>query len=106
MTTTAVTTAAGAILVIDLGKYKCVACIDRTATEPIFHTIDTSRADVARLIERTRPAAVVVEACSLAGWVHDLCDELGVVCRWPTPAPRPGSTNTPNAKPTATTPSA
>ena len=27
------------------------------------------------------PAAVVIEACSLAGWVHDLCDELGVPCR-------------------------
>src|SRR5262245_26761844 len=81
MTTTAVTTAAGPILAIDLGKYKCVACIDHAATEPTFQTIDTSRAEVARLIERTRPAAVVVEACSLAGWVHDLCDELGVVCR-------------------------
>ena len=81
MTTTAVTTVAGPILAIDLGKYKCVACTDRVATEPTFQTIDTSRADVARLIQRTRPAAVVIEACSLAGWVHDLCDELGVACR-------------------------
>jgi transposase len=81
MTTTAVTTAAGPILAIDLGKYKCVACVDHAATESTFQTIDTSRADVARLIGRTRPAAVVIEACSLAGWVHDLCDELGVPCR-------------------------
>jgi len=42
-----------------------------------FQTIDTSRADVARLIGRIRPAAVVVEACSLAGWVRDLCEERG-----------------------------
>jgi transposase len=81
MTTTAVTTAAGPILAIDLGKYKCVACLDHAATEPTFQTIDTSRADLARLIDRTRPAVVVVEACTLAGWVHDLCDERGVVCR-------------------------
>lgn len=81
MTTSAVTTAAGPILAIDLGKYKCVACVDRATAEPTFQTIDTSRADVARLIQRTRPAAVVIESCSLAGWVHDLCDELGVACR-------------------------
>lgn len=47
MTTTAITTAAGPILAIDLGKYKCVACTDRVAAEPTFQTIDTSRADVA-----------------------------------------------------------
>ena len=81
MTTTAVTTAAGPILAIDLGKYKCVACVYRSATEHTFQSIDTSRAEVARLIERTRPAVVVVEACSLAGWVHDLCVELKVPCR-------------------------
>src|SRR5262245_24264379 len=81
MTTTAVTTAAGPILAIDLGKYKCVACGYRATTEPTFQAMDTSRADMIRLIGRTRPAVVVIEACSLAGWVHDLCDELGVRCR-------------------------
>ena len=81
MTTTAVTTAAGPILAIDLGKYKCVACVYRSAIEHTFQSIDTSRTEVARLIERTRPAVVVIEACSLAGWVHDLCGELGVACK-------------------------
>src|SRR5262245_45730184 len=81
MTTTAVTTAAGPILAIDLGKYKCVACVYRSTTEHTFQTMDTSRAEVARLIGRTRPAVVVIEACSLSGWVHDLCGELGVPCR-------------------------
>src|SRR5262245_60123775 len=81
MTTTAVTTASGPILAIDLGKYKCVACVDRSTTEHTFQTMDTSRAEVARLIGRTRPAVVVIEACSLSGWVHDLCGELGVPCR-------------------------
>ena len=70
MTTTAVTTAAGPILAIDLGKYKCVACVYRATTEPTFQAMDTSRAEVARLISRTRPAVVVIEACSLAGWSH------------------------------------
>jgi transposase len=81
MTTTAVSTAAGPILAIDLGKYKCVACVYRSATDHTFHAIDTSRSEVERLITRTRPAVVVIEACSLAGWVHDLCGELGVRCK-------------------------
>src|SRR5262245_32507169 len=81
MTTTAVTTAAGPILAIDLGKYKCVACVYSATSEPTFQTMDTSRTEVARLIGRTCPAVVVIEACSLAGWVHDLCGELGVSCR-------------------------
>jgi hypothetical protein len=54
MTTTDVTTAAGPILAIDLGKYKCVACVYRSATDHTFQSIDTSRTEVARLIERTR----------------------------------------------------
>jgi transposase len=85
MTTTEATavtrTAAGSILAIDLGKYKCVACAYHAADRFTFHTIDTSPAEVERLIRRARPAVVVIEACSLAGWVHDLCEDLGVPCR-------------------------
>ena len=70
------------ILAIDLGKYKCVACAyDRATTAAEFRTITTSRAEVQRLIRTAGPAAVVIEACSLAGWVHDLCGELGVPCK-------------------------
>lgn len=81
-TPTAVTTAtaAGPILAIDLGKYKCVACLYRPAADPEFRALDTSVAEVERLIRRTRPAVVVIEACTLAGWVHDLCEALGVRC--------------------------
>jgi hypothetical protein len=43
MTTSAGTAAAGPILAIDLGKYKCVACTDRGAAEPTFQTIDTAQ---------------------------------------------------------------
>src|SRR3954468_18998748 len=70
------------ILAIDLGKYKCVACAyDRATAAAEFRTTPTSRAEVERLIRDARPAVVVIEACTLAGWVHDLCAELGVPCK-------------------------
>src|SRR5438067_1245874 len=70
-----------AILAIDLGKYKSVACTYDPATAAAeFRTLDTSRAELAKLIGRVSPA-VVIEACTLSGWVHDLCGELGVPCK-------------------------
>ena len=70
------------ILAIDLGKYKCVACTyDRATAVAEFRTITTSRAEVERLIRTAGPAVVVIEACSLAGWVHDLCAELRIPCQ-------------------------
>lgn len=69
------------ILAIDLGKYKSVACVYDPATAEVeFRTLDTSRAELARLIGRLGPAVVVIEACSLSVWVHDLCVELRVPC--------------------------
>jgi transposase len=70
------------ILAIDLGKYKSVACAyDRATTAAGYRTITTSRGEVERLIRATRPAVVVIEACTLAGWVSDLCGEVGVPCK-------------------------
>jgi transposase len=67
------------ILAIDLGKYKCVACTYDTVTATAeYRTITTSRAEVERLVRTTGPSVVVIEACTPAGWVHDLCRELGV----------------------------
>jgi transposase len=81
MTTTATTTAAGPILALDLGKYKTVACAyGPGATQARFDTLTTSREQLRALFARERPAAVVIEACLLAGWVHDLCHELGLAC--------------------------
>ena len=75
-------TAAGPILALDLGKYKSVACAhDPAGAEPCFQTIPTGRADLLRLRDRHRPAVVVIEACAPAGWVHDRCGELGLVCK-------------------------
>jgi transposase len=70
------------ILAIDLGKYKCVACVyDRASAAAEFRTVATSRAELERLIRAAGPAVVVIEACSLAGWVHDLCGELRIPCK-------------------------
>jgi len=69
------------ILAIDLGKYKSVACVHDPATGEIrFTTFETGRAELRRLIEREQPGVIVIEACLLAGWVHDLCGERGVRC--------------------------
>jgi hypothetical protein len=70
------------ILALDLAKYKSMACLYHPATaEAAFRTLDTSRAELTRLIARARQAVVVIEACTLSGWIHDLCGELGVPCR-------------------------
>jgi transposase len=80
-TTTATAATAGTILALDLGKYKTVACAYGPGTpEPRFDTLTTSREELRKLFARQRPAAVVIEACLLAGWVHDLCHELGLAC--------------------------
>ncbi len=79
MTTTA-KAAAATILAIDLGKYKSVACLDRSAQDPRFTTIPTTRAELALLLDKHRPDVVLIEACLLAGWVRDLCAERGVPC--------------------------
>jgi transposase len=69
------------ILAIDLGKYKSVACLlDPNSGEFRFTTIDTSKEELRSLLARAQPGVVIIEACLLAGWVHDLCQELGVRC--------------------------
>jgi transposase len=74
--------AAGLILALDLGKYKSVACAyDGDPDAARFETLTTDRDHLRRLFARRRPAVVVIEACALAGWVADLCAELGLPCR-------------------------
>jgi transposase len=78
--TVAATTAT--ILALDLGKYKSVACVyRRDGAEAKFSTIATTRAEVQKLLAKHRPDVVAIEACAPAGWVYDLCGELGVRCR-------------------------
>src|SRR6266508_2008974 len=62
------------ILAIDLGKYKSVACNYVTATGTArFATVVTHVVELDRLLRRESPDLVVIEACSIAGWVYDLC---------------------------------
>jgi transposase len=68
------------IVAIDLGKYKSVACIYRTAEDHAFVSFTTSREELARVLEKHQPTVVLIEACLLAGWVHDLCSSKGVRC--------------------------
>jgi hypothetical protein len=74
-------TASSTILAIDLGKYKSVVCIlDESSGEYRFTTFDTSRSELRKLLDDEEPSVVLIEACLLAGWVLDLCTELGVRC--------------------------
>jgi transposase len=71
----------GTILAIDLGKYKSVACdYSQNPVQATFTTFPTDREHLRKLFAKHRPSVVVIEACLLAGWVHDLCQELGLVC--------------------------
>src|SRR5262249_54582102 len=71
----------GTILAIDLGKYKSVACAYRAGTEPAFRTLASTPETLLRLCQQHRGAVVVIEACLLAGWVHDLFVEAGFSCK-------------------------
>ena len=70
------------ILGIDLGKFKSVACIFDAETEKYgFETIPTDPESFRDLLVRTAPTSVLLETCTAAGRVHDLCRELGRECR-------------------------
>jgi hypothetical protein len=75
------------ILAIDLGKYKSVACSYVTATGTArFATVLTHVLELDRLLRRESPDLVVIETCSIAGWVHDLCCQRGVKCQVANPS--------------------
>ena len=70
----------GLILAIDLGKFNSVCCWYATTTKAAtFRQVKTTLADLGRQLTRLRVAVVVIEAGSPAGWVHDLCADLGVL---------------------------
>jgi len=71
----------GLILAIDLGRFNSVLCWYEPATKrAVFRTAATTPADLRRELLRRPVNRVVVEACSPAGWVHDLCGEVGLAC--------------------------
>lgn len=66
-------------LALDLGKFKSVACVyDDASGRHQFQTIGTSPTAVHDLLVKVAPARVVIEACSIAGWVADIVRMLGI----------------------------
>jgi transposase len=76
-----ITTPTATILALDLGKFKSVACAYKgDPATAAFTSVPSDRDHLKKLFARYQPTIVVIEACLLAGWVHDLCCELGLVC--------------------------
>jgi len=67
------------ILALDLGKYKTVACEYEAETgRHRFATVLTTSKALHDLIVDREPQRVVIEICSIAGWVGDLVRSLGI----------------------------
>ena len=70
-------TAATLILAIDLGKFRSMFCWYEAATKhAAFRTVATNPDEFRDELLRHPVVTVAIEACSPAGWVHDLCEEL------------------------------
>ena len=67
------------ILALDLGKYKSVGCdYERESGRHRFTKIATTPVALEQLLEQLKPDRVVIEVCSIAGWVSDLVRRQGV----------------------------
>ena len=65
------------ILALDLGKFNSVLCwFEPETKKTTFRTVKTTPELLRAELLRQPVAQVVFEACSQAGWVHDLCEEL------------------------------
>jgi transposase len=70
------------ILALDLGKFKSVACrYDPATGDHAFETIATNPPAVHDLLLDAAPSMLVIEACSICGWVRDLAETLGIEVR-------------------------
>jgi len=67
------------ILAIDLGKYKSVACHFDVLTQTAeYEVVYTSMDSMRKLLQERTAAVVIIEACLLSGWVHDIARSLGL----------------------------
>src|ERR1041384_2943803 len=67
------------ILALDLGKYKTVGCTyESESGVHQFQRTFTAPAALERLAQEVKPDRVVIEVCSIAGWVCDLMGQLGI----------------------------
>jgi transposase len=70
------------ILSIDLGKFRSVACrYDPATGQHAFETLATTPPAVHDLLIDAAPQLLVIEACSVCGWVSDLAESLGIAVR-------------------------
>ncbi len=85
--TSMTTPAAITVLAVDLGKFKSVACrYDPATGEHAFQTIATTPPAVHDLLIESSPSVLVIEACSVCGWISDLAESLSIVVRVGHPA--------------------
>ena len=65
------------ILALDLGKFNSVLVwFEPDSRSSVFRTVKTTPEQLRLELLRQPVSQVVFEACSQAGWVHDLCEEL------------------------------
>src|ERR1041384_8686466 len=67
------------ILALDLGKYKTVGCdYESESGAHQFKRGFTTPTGLAKMVQEVKPDRVVIEVCSIAGWVCDLMWGLGI----------------------------
>jgi transposase len=67
------------ILALDLGKYKTVGCAyESESGAHEFKRGFSTPAGLARMVQEVKPDRVVIEICSIAGWVCDLLRGMGI----------------------------
>lgn len=67
------------ILALDLGKYKTVGCAyESESGAHQFKRGLTTPAGLAKMVQEVKPDRVVIEVCSIAGWVCDLLRGMGI----------------------------
>src|SRR5947208_17136041 len=67
------------ILALDIGKYQTVACdYEAETARHSFATVATTPQALHDLLVEREPDRVVIEICSIAGWICDLVRTLGI----------------------------
>ena len=67
------------ILALDLGKYKTVGCeYEGESGAHRFQRSFTTPAALRKMVQEVKPDRVVIEVCSIAGWVCDLLWGMGI----------------------------
>jgi transposase len=67
------------ILALDLGKYKTVGCeYESESGAHCFKRSFTTPAALRKMVQEVKPERVVIEVCSIAGWVCDLVQGMGI----------------------------